>query len=99
MYSPEKSSSLAFISEQLGKDRSKYDSRYIDKSIDNSHFLRFDDDSGTFLKNITISRDQTEGSAFQEEQLAALENPHNRPIASECIETGQVGVVFALQYK
>lgn len=83
---------LSPLLEKFGKDDSKYD----DKNIDQSDFPKFDDGSWNFLKHLTISRDQTEGSAFQGEQLAALENRHNRQIGIEQIGIGQVRVVLAL---
>jgi hypothetical protein len=83
---------LSPLLEQFGKDDSKDD----DKNINKDDFPKSDDDGWTFLKHLTISRDQTEGSAFQEEQLAALEFRHNRLIRIEHIGIEQVGVVFPL---
>jgi hypothetical protein len=85
---------LSPLLEKFGKDDSKYDA----KDIDQNDFPKFDDDGWNFLKHLTISRDQTEGSAFQGEQLAALEDRRNRLIGIEHIGIGQVGVVFALHY-
>jgi hypothetical protein len=85
---------LSPLLEKFGKDDSKYDA----KDIDQNDFPKFDEDGWNFLKHLTISRDQTEGSAFQGEQLAALEDRRNRLIGIEHIGIGQVGVVFALHY-
>jgi hypothetical protein len=86
---------LSPLLEAFGKDDSKYDDKNTDKNTDKNDFPKFDDE-WNLLKHQTISRDQTEGSAFQWEQLAALEDRHNRLIGIEHIGIGQVGVVFAL---